>query len=240
MNCLPYYISILLIITTALTVFLFYKASGYSEMVLRILISWLVLQGLISWSGFYTVTDTMPPHFLLLLMPPLLVILILFILPSGKKFLDSLDIKTLTLLHVIRIPVEVTILFLFIHKTVPQLMTFEGRNFDILSGITAPVIYYFAFIKTRFKSTLLLLWNFICLGLLINIVADAILSAPFAFQRFSFDQPDIAVLYFPFTWLPCCIVPLVLLSHLTAIRRILTAGKITAAHNIDPVHEVKR
>jgi hypothetical protein len=60
----------------------------------------------------------------------------------------------------------------------------------------------------------------ICLGLLINIVSNAILSAPFPFQQFAFDQPNIAVLYFPFIWLPCCVVPLVLLSHLAAIRQL--------------------
>jgi hypothetical protein len=38
---------------------------------------------------------------------------------------------------------------------------------------------------------------------------------------FAFDQPNIAVLYFPFNWLPSCIVPLVLLSHLAAIRQLL-------------------
>jgi len=56
-------------------------------------------------------------------------------------------------------------------------------------------------------------WNFIALGLLLNIVTNAILSAPFAFQKFAFDQPNIAVLYFPFSWLPAYIVSTVLFGH---------------------------
>jgi hypothetical protein len=102
-------------------------------------------------------------------------------------------------------------------------MTFEGRNFDIFSGLTAPVIYYSGFIKKRLGKNVILLWNFICLGLLINIVVNAILSAPFPFQMFAFDQPNIAILYFPFVWLPGCVVPLVLLSHLATIRQLLNA-----------------
>ena len=70
---------------------------------------------------------------------------------------------------------------------------------------------------------IILIWNFICFGLLINIVVNAILSAPFPFQKFAFDHPNIAILYFPFVWLPCCIVPIVLLSHLAAIRQIINA-----------------
>ena len=99
-------------------------------------------------------------------------------------------------------------------------MTFEGRNFDILAGLTAPLVYYFGFIKPRLSRKTMLAWNFICLLLLINIIVNAVLSAPFPFQQFAFDQPNIAVLYFPFIWLPCCVVPLVLFAHLAAIRQL--------------------
>ena len=220
MEDLPAYISILFGFTTILTAWLFYKATGNSKPVLLIILIWLAVQALIAGSGFYTVTDTLPPRFLLLVLPPLLVIAGLFLSPNGRKFIDGLDLKSLTILHTIRIPVELVLFYLFTYKAVPELMTFEGRNFDILSGITAPVIFYFAFIRKQFDRKVLLIWNVICLGLLVNIVSNAILSAPFPFQQFAFDQPNIAVLYFPFIWLPCCVVPLVLLSHLAAFRQL--------------------
>ena len=40
-------------------------------------------------------------------------------------------------------------------------------------------------------------------------------------QQFAFSQPNIAILYFPFSLLPACVVPLVALAHLVAIRRLL-------------------
>jgi len=89
----------------------------------------------------------MPPRFGLLLLPPVALIIAIFFTAKGRLFIDGFDVKTLTLLHVVRIPVELTLYWLFVHKTVPQLMTFEGRNFDILCGLTAPVIYYFGYIK---------------------------------------------------------------------------------------------
>lgn len=221
MENLPQFISIVFGLTTILTVGLFYKATNKSKATLFIILSWLVLQTLFGLSGFYNVTDTIPPRFLLLVFPPILLIIGLFITSKGRQYIDSLDTKTLTILHSVRIPVEIVLFWLFVNKTVPELMTFEGRNFDILSGLTSPIIFYFGFIKKQLNRKIILTWNFICLGLLINIVANAVLSAPFPFQKFAFDQPNIAVLYFPFNWLPSCVVPLVLLSHLATIKQLL-------------------
>lgn len=221
MENLPVYICIVFGLTTFLTVWLFYKAANYSKITLLILLVWLALQAFMGLSGFYTVTDTIPPRFLLLALPSILFIIALFATSKGRKFIDSLDRKTLTILHIVRIPVEIVLFWLFINKAVPELMTFEGRNFDIVAGLTAPAIFYLGFIKKQLNRRIILIWNFISLALLINIVTNAILSAPFPFQIFAFDQPNIAVLYFPFNWLPSCIVPLVLLSHLAAIRQLL-------------------
>jgi hypothetical protein len=221
MENLPAYISLVFGLITVLTVGLFYKATNNSKTTLIVLLTWLALQTAIGLSGFYTVTDTIPPRFLLLVLPPVLLIIGLFTTSKGRQYIDSLDAKTLTILHTIRIPVEIVLFWLFINKTVPELMTFEGRNFDILAGLTAPVIYYLGYIRNQLDRKVILIWNFICLGLLLNIVVNAVLSAPFPFQQFAFDQPNIAVLYFPFNWLPSCVVPLVLFSHLATIRQLL-------------------
>jgi len=221
MENLPAYISLVFGLTTILTVALFYKATNYSKITLIILLTWLALQTAIGLSGFYTVTDSIPPRFLLLALPALLLIIGLFTTSKGRQYIDGLDVKTLTILHTIRIPVEIVLFWLYVNKAVPELMTFEGRNFDILAGLTAPVIFYLGYIRNQLNRKVILIWNFICLGLLINIVVNAVLSAPFPFQQFAFDQPNIAVLYFPFNWLPSCVVPLVLFSHLAAIRQLL-------------------
>jgi hypothetical protein len=221
MNNLPIYISIIFTATTLLTIALFYKAANNSTTVLLILIGWVILQTVLGLSGFYVNTTALPPRFIFLAAPALLLIAVIFISNKGKQFIDGLSTKYLTILHIVRIPVELVLLWLFLNKTVPQLMTFEGRNFDIAAGITAPVIYYFGFIKKRLSKKIILLWNFICLALLINIVVNAVLSAPTPIQQFAFEQPNIAVLYFPYNLLPAVIVPLVLFSHLASIRQLL-------------------
>jgi len=180
------------------------------------------LTGILSYKGFFQNTSVMPPRLAFVMVPAIVFIILLMVTKKGKKFIDDLDLKKLTLFHIVRVPVEITLYLLAANKFIPELMTFAGRNFDILSGITAPIVYFLCFKNGRVSNrSLLLIWNFVCLALLLNIVINAILAAPFPFQQFAFDQPDIAILYFPFTWLPCFIVILVLLSHLVAIRRLL-------------------
>jgi len=76
-------------------------------------------------------------------------------------------------------------------------------------------------VKKKFGATQILVWNFVCLAILLFTVSNAILSAPTPFQKFAFDQPNVAVLYFPFVWLPGIVVPLVILSHLISIRLLM-------------------
>jgi hypothetical protein len=211
---------------------LLYKAANYSRALITITLLWLAFQLILSLSGFYTVINTKPPRFLLLPVPPIILVILLFFTKKGKQFIAGLNIKLLTLLHVVRIPVELILFWLYLYKMVPVEMTFEGRNLDIVSGITAPIVYYFGYIKNVLNKRIIIAWNIACLLLLINIVVTAMLSAPFPFQRFGLEQPNIALFYFPFVWLPCFIVPTVLLAHLTAIRKLLVKAQIVEKHEI--------
>jgi hypothetical protein len=219
---LPAYITIIFLLTVILTGLLFLNATTNKKTVTIIIILWLIVTGLLAYNGFFTDTSGMPPRFALAVAPAVFLIIALLVSKKGQAFVDNLDLRKLTMLHIVRVPVEITLYWLAANEAVPELMTFAGRNFDMVAGITAPLIYFICFNSSQVKKRgLLLTWNLICLGLLLNIVINAVLSAPFSFQQFAFDQPNIAVLYLPFVWLPSFIVMLVLLSHLVAIRRLL-------------------
>ncbi len=226
---LPWYISITFILTTFITVGFFLFAikqtvfETTSAKILSFLLAfWLIFQAILSIGGFYLVTDAVPPRLLLTGVFPAFLTIILYLSFARKTFVEKLPLKTLTLLHIIRIPVEIVLFWLFQEKLVPELMTFEGRNFDILSGLTAPIVYWLAFRNGKINRKLLIVWNLLALGLLINIVTNAILSFPFPFQQFAFEQPNRAVLYFPYIWLPTVIVPIVLFGHLISLWQLLT------------------
>lgn len=221
MQHIPLYIPIVFILITIFTCFFLYEGSLQSRIVLMIVLLWLLIQAGIGLSGFYTKTQSMPPRFMVALGIPLLTVIILFSTAHGRSYFNTWNIKWLTWLHVVRLPVELVLYWLFLQQKVPQLMTFVGFNFDILSGLTAPIIAFVGFKGGKPHKKLLLIWNFICLGLLLNIVIQAVLSAPLPFQQLAFDQPNVAVLYFPYVWLPAFVVPAVLLAHLITIRKLL-------------------
>lgn len=229
MDTIPFHINLLFILTSFLSFILFYKATRQSKPTIIILVTWIILQTILGWSGFFQVTDMIPPRLLMFVLATLLLIIGLFSTPDGRNFIDALELKQLCLVHLVRIPVEIVLYLLFLQKAIPELMTLSGRNYDILSGITAPIIYYFGFQKKILSINIILIWNFVCLGLLLNIVVNAVLAAPFPFQQFAFDQPNIAVLHFPFNWLPTLIVPIVLFSHLASIRQLMNKNSSHAA-----------
>ena len=138
---LPLYINIVFIITTLLTVFLFYRAANRSITTLTVITGWMLVQAGLAFSGFYTVTDTFPPRFALIAVPAIVFIIILFLVPAGRKDLDGLDPRTMTILHIVRIPVELTLYWLFLNKAVPDIMTFAlvtiGLFSELLSQQTA-------------------------------------------------------------------------------------------------------
>lgn len=230
MDNLPLYVSFVFGLTVLAALFLFYRAAHSSIPFLTVLLVWIALQTVLSLSGFYRGIHPGPPRLALLMLPPLLMIAALFSTRRGRYFVDALDLKTLTLFHTIRIPVEMVLFWLFVHKGVPGLMTFEGRNVDILSGLSAPFVYYYGFVRNRWPKSVLIGWNLVCLALVLNVVTYALLSAPTPFQRVAFEQPNIAIQYFPFVLLPSVLVPLVLLAHFTAIRQLL----LTSTRSTNP------
>lgn len=229
---IPGYISITFILTTFVTVGFFLYAvkqkvleTKAAKILSFLLAFWLIFQAILAIGGFYLKTDAVPPRLMLTGIFPAFLVIILYFIFARKSFIEKLPLRLLTVLQVIRIFVEIVLFWLFQQGLVPELMTFEGRNFDILSGLTAPVVVWLGFRGGKINRPLLIVWNLVALALLINIVTSAILSFPFPFQQFAFDQPNRAVLYFPYVWLPTVIVPIVLFSHLISLWQLFT-GKV--------------
>lgn len=221
METLPNYVGLLFIAITTVTIALFYKATNKNKVALLYILFMTVFIGILSAQDFFLDNYNLPPRFMLLIAPSILMMLITFLTKKGRAFIDNINLELYGYLHALRVAVEIVLLWLFINGVLPESMTFEGRNFDILSGLTAPLIAYFGYRQKRLPQSTLLAWNVICLGLVLQVVITGILSVPSPIQQFSFDQPNIAVLYFPFSWLPAIVVPVVIFGHLVGIRRAL-------------------
>ena len=221
MDALPWSVYALFCATFLLGLWLFSIATHYSKRFLIIALIIIVAQSSLGIIGFYNHPETMTKLFPLLLLPSFVPLFIPFFSKKGRLFIDALDIKSLTLYHIIRVFVEVCLFYLYLYNTIPEAMTFEGRNFDILSGLTAPMIFYFGFVKKNLNKSFLIAWNFACMLLLLSVVSSAALSLPGRYEQFGFERPNIAVGYFPFLLLPVVLVPLALFANAASILKLI-------------------
>lgn len=217
---LPVYIYLVFGITLILILYGIFYAAAFKRPFVISLSIWISLQGFLGTTGFYTVYQDSPPRFIFLVLPPMIFMLFNLSTKRGRLFLRGFDRKALNLLQTLRIPVELVLYWLFIEHKLPVLMTFEGRNFDLVTGLTAPVVYYFSYVRKVMHLRWQIAWNIGGLILLLNVVVYGLLSAPTPIQRFGFGQPNIAMGYFPFLLLPGFIVPMAILSHVASILQL--------------------
>jgi hypothetical protein len=227
MDTVPAYVSIVFILTTFAAIGFFLqaiKSAGINSLPSRILVFllplWIIFQGVLAVGGFYQNISGIPPRLPLFGPFPALLLIISYFLLFRKSFIERLPLRLLTLVHIVRMPVELVLYWLFLGGMVPHVMTFAGRNYDIASGIMALVVYFIAFREKTTSKWLLVGFNILGLLLLVNVVSIAILSLPTQFQQLGFDQPNRAVLYFPYIWLPTIIVPIVFFAHLASLWKL--------------------
>jgi hypothetical protein len=178
-------------------------------------VAWIIFLTVWSLAGVSARFDLFPLNFAPVLAVPMITILLVTFSGKMKVLLPLIPEKSLVNLQVFRVFVEILLWALFIQNLLPIQMTFEGRNFDILSGLTAPIA---ALLLIRSKPGMII-WNILCLGLLINIVTVAILSMPVSFRAFENEPSNIIVASFPYIFLPGMLVPLAYGLSFLSIRQ---------------------
>jgi len=120
-------------------------------------------------------------------------------------------------LQVFRVAVE-TILFA-LHKTgrAPVQVTFEGRNFDILVGLTAPLVAW-AVARGRANPWLVVGWNALGLGVLVNTMAVVATSTPGPLFLWP-GAPFTELLRWPLVWIPAFLAPVALMLHVASLQQ---------------------
>lgn len=228
MDYLPIHISLLFIACVVATFgFLYYavklttKKSNLSTIFMAFMAGWLFLILILTFNDFFMDFPSIPPRIFVFVGVTIIGISALFVVKRSRDFIGRMPITTLTHIHIIRVPVEIVLWWLFLEEMVPEEITFQGMNHDIISGITAPFAAIFL-LGLRNKSKIAaIIWNLIALALLVNVVSRAILATPLFYDSGSMDYPNIAIFYFPFIYLPLFIVPAVLFSHLASLYQLI-------------------
>lgn len=217
---LPTSIDLLFTVTTIAIFILFirslrksrYNKNGVYTFTVGISIMfWMIFQSILGYKGFYQEAGNMIPRHLVAYAPPILCII--FLMATRQKGIrKSVHLKSLTGLHFLRIPVEISIWSLAVYKQVPYIITFEGANLDILVGLSVPFVSYFVFYRKTLSNRWLITWN-IC-GILFLFHALYLYIG-------QYDTFVYGISHFPYIWLPSFIIPVFLFSHLASISKLL-------------------
>jgi len=196
------------------------KKSSSSLLPIIILSAWIVMISSLAINNYF-LDYSSPPRLLFFLAGPLLCIALLLILPKSRIFLLRMPLTTLHYIHIVRVPVEVVLWWLSIELLIPQEMTFEGKNLDIIAGISAPFAAVFMTGNQRKSRLVGVIWNLISPGLLMNIVVRAISLTPYFFSPRLTEIANTGIFHFPYILLPNFVVPIVLFSHVVSLYQLL-------------------
>ncbi len=184
---------------------------------------WLLMTALAARSSWIQEYDVFPPPAARLLIPSLLLIVGAALSPIGRRLAQGLKWSELVGFQAFRLPVELILYGFFFEARVPLRMTFAGSNYDVLTAISAlilaPLIWR-GFIGVK----AVWIWNVAGLGLLINIVVLAVLSAPGGLDRFQIGLVNTLPFRGPSVWIIFCVL-LALFGHLITFRKLLSSHK---------------
>ncbi|HYX38049.1 MAG TPA: hypothetical protein VE954_33525 [Oligoflexus sp.] len=178
----------------------------------------LVTAGL-GLSGILADVSRMPPPFLFFVLALLVVSVGIAMSAWGGRVISAVPLRVLIGLQGFRILPEILLDLAWREGLAPVQMTWHGRNFDIVSALSALLLFA---LWPRLTNPKVWAWlqSILAFGLLVNIVSVAVLSAPLPFRVFMNEPANRFVAFFPYIWLPGVHVLTALILHGLTFRRL--------------------
>lgn len=213
-------IPLLSLIVTALFLWAVYVAARASFVrALIVALVWLGLWAAVSLSGVLARFDARPPPMGLMFASVLGVGIALGLSPLTAAVIRGVPMWALIAAQGFRLPLELVMHRAAVEGVMPEVMSYSGYNFDILTGFSALVVG--VALRGRVAGRWLAwAWNVVGSCLLANIVAIALLSSPLV-QAYGPEQVNRWVAYFPFVYLPAVLVLAALAGHIAVFRQLL-------------------
>ena len=167
--------------------------------------------------------NPLPAPALVMVLALTVVTLTMTLSPVGRRVAVRIGLPALVGFQAFRIPVEWLLHRLYQEGVIPVQMTYAGRNFDIVSGLTAAALGMWLARGGRSRG-LVFAWNVLGLALLANIVTIAVLSTPVPFRQFTDGPANLLPSLMPYVWLPSFLVQLALAGHVLVFRYVWPAG----------------
>lgn len=180
---------------------------------------WVILLAALSLAGFFRVFS-LPPRIVLFLLGGIIIILFISFSKTFVQLLKTVPPHWLVMMQSFRILVELLLWQAFAKGLLPEQMTFEGRNYDVLSGILGLVAGWLMLRNKSWWKPVAVVYNIIGLALLVNILVIAVLSMPTAFRYFMNEPSNTIVAEFPFIYLPGILVIIAASFHIFSLRQL--------------------
>lgn len=184
---------------------------------------WMLITWRAADSGALRQWDGVPPPFLLLAASILLISVRIAFSTTGLRLARQIPLWAHVGVQAFRYPLELAMHEMAVRGVMPDQMTYTGRNFDIVTGVTALLVGGLL-LTGRIGARAVLVWNVMGLVLLVNIVTIAIISTP-AIRYFGDDKLNVFVVTTPFVWLPAVMVTAALTGHLLIFRTLAASRR---------------
>lgn len=160
-----------------------------------------------------------PPPFGLLMVGVIILSIAIAFSGLGRKLALFVPLWVLVAVQAFRLPLELSMHAMYERGIMPGIMSYSGRNFDILTGATAILVA--VTLAAGFSVRWLIwAWNIVGLALLVNVVSVAVLATP-RFRFFGDDQLNVWVTSAPYVWLPAVMVIAAFTGHFLIFRALL-------------------
>jgi len=182
------------------------------------LLLWQVYIFVVATSGIIE-TYELPPRFPLFLIMPAFLFTGVFIYKNrNNAWIQNIKPSTLIYIQVFRVAVELLFVFSISANVLPKLVTIEGYNFDMLIGLTAPIVAFLVFNKKLLSKRIALLWNYLGLFVLASVVALFITST-YVPNLYNSEIPLISLdaTRYPYVLIAAFLMPLAVFLHILSI-----------------------
>lgn len=177
-------------------------------------------------SGILARTELRPPPMLLLVLASTTVMVAMAAAPRFKRPFNHAPLVVLVGLQWFRLPLEMILWQLANDGRLPQRMTFEGYNWDIVFGITALPLAFLIHKWPRTMRVVAIVWNLLGIAMVLNIATLGFLSAPGPQQYFMDEPANRIVTQVPFVLLIVFLVPTALLLHVYSLQQLKRGRRV--------------
>jgi hypothetical protein len=189
------------------------------------LFGWLLIAGALGWAGVF---QTSPDRTF-----PTLGVTLLLVVGAGMWLLArsaslSAVVHAIPLSWLVGVQVYRVVGFIFLSlyglDQLPGEFALPAGIGDVAIGLAAPVVAFALYRRYSWAPAAARVWNVAGIADLVVAVATGFLSSPGPLQMLALDRPNQLISAFPLVLIPLFAVPLSVLLHLAALKRLPDIG----------------